>query len=74
MNSENSFQFEGVVSGTITEIPRGVKGFGYDPIFLPEGHKQTFAELAKNQKNNISHRAIAIKKLVQFLNEHPTFC
>ena len=74
MNAENSFQFEGVVSGTITEIPRGVKGFGYDPIFLPEGHKQTFAELAKNQKNNISHRAIAIKKLVQFLNEHPTFC
>ena len=74
MNAVNSFQFEGVVSGTITEIPRGVKGFGYDPIFVPEGHKQTFAELAKDKKNNISHRAIAIKKLVQFLNEHPTFC
>ena len=74
MNAENSFQFEGIVSGTIAKSPRGKDGFGYDPVFVPEGYQQTFAELAADVKNKISHRANAIEKLLNFLNEHPTFC
>ena len=74
MNAENSFQFEGIVSGTIAKSPRGQAGFGYDPVFIPEGVQQTFAELATDMKNKISHRANAIEKLLHFLNEHPTFC
>ena len=74
MNAENSFQFEGIVKGTIAKSPRGKAGFGYDPVFIPEGVQQTFAELAANEKNKISHRANAIEKLLHFLNEHPRFC
>ena len=74
MNAKNSFQFEGIVKGTIAKSPRGEAGFGYDPVFLPEGVQQTFAELAANEKNKISHRANAIEKLLHFLNEHPRFC
>ena len=74
MNAENSFQFEGIVSGTIAKSPRGQAGFGYDPVFIPEGVQQTFAELATDMKNKISHRANAIEKLLHFLNKHPTFC
>ena len=74
MNEENSFQFEGVVCGTIAKSPKGEAGFGYDPVFIPEGYQQTFAELATDVKNKISHRANAIEKLLHFLNEHPTFC
>lgn len=74
MNAESSFQFEGIVKGTIAKSPRGETGFGYDPVFIPEGVQQTFAELAANEKNKISHRANAIEKLLHFLNEHPRFC
>ena len=74
MNAESSFQFEGIVKGTIAKSPRGEAGFGYDPVFIPEGVQQTFAELAANEKNKISHRANAIEKLLHFLNEHPRFC
>ena len=74
MNAENSFQFEGIVKGTIAKSPLGEAGFGYDPVFIPEGIQQTFAELAANEKNKISHRANAIEKLLHFLNEHPRFC
>ena len=74
MNTENSFQFEGIVRGTIAKSPRGEAGFGYDPVFIPEGVQQTFAELAAYEKNKISHRANAIEKLLHFLNEHPRFC
>ena len=74
MNAENSFQFEGIVKGKIAKSPRGEAGFGYDPVFIPEGVQQTFAELAANEKNKISHRANAIEKLLHFLNEHPRFC
>jgi XTP/dITP diphosphohydrolase len=55
--------FEGVVEGKIAERPRGSHGFGYDPIFIPNGFEQTFAELPVDMKNNISHRAKAIRKL-----------
>jgi XTP/dITP diphosphohydrolase len=63
----NEYQFEGVVNGEIATQKRGENGFGYDPIFIPEGHKQTFAEMNLSQKNQISHRAIAVTKLVHHL-------
>ena len=61
------YYFEGVVNGTITYEREGVQGFGYDPIFIPEGHEQTFAEMSEEQKNQISHRGEAVRKLVEFL-------
>jgi XTP/dITP diphosphohydrolase len=54
--------FEGVVKGKIAERPRGSHGFGYDPIFIPDGFEETFAELPRDVKNNTSHRAKAIRK------------
>ncbi len=61
------YRFEGVVEGEITEAPAGVKGFGYDPVFRPEGYEKTFAEMDLSLKNKISHRAIAVNGLVEFL-------
>lgn len=63
------FLFEGIVNGTIRETPVGEKGFGYDPIFQPEGYDRTFAEMSMEQKNQISHRALAMNKLITFLKE-----
>lgn len=60
--------FEGVVRGEIIATRRGKSGFGYDPIFVPEGYTQTFAEMGNELKNKISHRAIATNKLCKFLN------
>ena len=59
--------FEGRISGHLTWPPRGELGFGYDPVFVPEGHDQTFAELEPEEKHAISHRAEAFKKLVNAL-------
>lgn len=61
--------FEGIINGEIIKEKRGGSGFGYDPIFKPEGYEQTFAELGAEVKNEISHRALAVKKLAQFLKE-----
>lgn len=61
------FLFEGVCKGEITEFKAGEKGFGYDPIFKPEGFDLTFAEMSMSTKNEISHRALAVKQLVDFL-------
>ncbi|MDR0799501.1 MAG: non-canonical purine NTP diphosphatase [Dysgonamonadaceae bacterium] len=61
--------FEGIIQGTIIREERGTAGFGYDPIFVPEGYDQTFAELGADIKNTISHRAKAIQQLKQFLYE-----
>ena len=61
------YLFEGIVKGEIIEEKRGGAGFGYDPIFVPEGHDQTFAELGNDIKNTISHRARAVEKLCKFL-------
>jgi XTP/dITP diphosphohydrolase len=60
-------QFEGLLKGTIIEEKRGTGGFGYDPIFLPEGFSKTLAEMTMDEKNKISHRARAVQKLVDFL-------
>lgn len=63
------YLFEGIVEGIIIENRRGNMGFGYDPIFQPEGYNKTFAEMTLEEKNEISHRARALKKLTVFLNE-----
>ncbi|WP_242386602.1 non-canonical purine NTP diphosphatase [Phocaeicola sartorii] len=59
--------FEGIVKGEIIKEKRGGTGFGYDPIFVPNGYTQTFAELGNETKNKISHRALAVEKLCRFL-------
>ena len=59
--------FEGIVKGEIIKEKRGSSGFGYDPIFVPEGYTKTFAELGNETKNKISHRALAVEKLCRFL-------
>ena len=64
--------FEGIVNGTIAHSKKGDKGFGYDPIFIPEGYKKSFAELSLNEKNEISHRSIAVKKLINFIKNQLT--
>lgn len=61
------YLFEGIVKGHIIKEKRGGAGFGYDPIFVPEGYNQTFAELGNDVKNTISHRARAVEKLCTFL-------
>jgi XTP/dITP diphosphohydrolase len=63
-------QFEGVCKGVITEQPSGAGGFGYDPVFQPEGYDVTFAELSMAEKNKISHRGLAVQKLVTFLQKN----
>lgn len=62
------YLFEGVVKGRISEERKGVKGFGYDSVFIPEGYDKSFAELDAQIKNSISHRSVAVNKLVNFLN------
>jgi len=65
--------FEGTVQGEIRNEPVGSNGFGYDPIFQPNGYDITFAEMTTDQKNEISHRAIAMRKLIEFLKVAPAF-
>jgi XTP/dITP diphosphohydrolase len=65
-NSKDYF-FEGIVKGEITTERKGASGFGYDPVFVPEGFKTTFAEMSMGKKNKLSHRGIAVEKLVKFL-------
>ncbi|HNW54938.1 MAG TPA: non-canonical purine NTP pyrophosphatase, partial [Bacteroidales bacterium] len=59
--------FEGIVNGKIITERKGSQGFGYDPVFIPDGYSQTFAEMPLSEKNKISHRARAVAKLVHFL-------
>jgi XTP/dITP diphosphohydrolase len=60
--------FEGVVRGQLVFPPRGTRGFGYDPIFVPEGERETFGEMDPDRKHAMSHRAIAFDKLRAFLS------
>jgi XTP/dITP diphosphohydrolase len=59
--------FKGIIKGIITQEAKGKNGFGYDPVFQPEGFEKTFAELSLETKNKISHRAIAFRKLLAYL-------
>ncbi|MGB5941923.1 MAG: non-canonical purine NTP diphosphatase [Leeuwenhoekiella sp.] len=65
----NEYLFDGLCQGEITEKPSGDKGFGYDPIFKPYGYDVTFAEMSISEKGAISHRGLAIKKLIHFLSD-----
>ncbi|MBD1433889.1 non-canonical purine NTP diphosphatase [Sphingobacterium sp. DN00404] len=67
--NEQQYFFEGSIEGSIIDERRGSGGFGYDPIFIPEGYNKTFAEMTSEEKNEISHRAIAVGKLAAFLKE-----
>ena len=62
-------QFEGIIPGKISFVRKGNSGFGYDPVFIPNGYNSSFAEMDMALKNQISHRAIAMNKLVKFLLE-----
>ena len=68
INQDDKLFFEGVVNGCITHSIFGDQGFGYDPIFIPDGHKKTFAQISLNAKNQISHRSQAVNKLVKYLS------
>jgi XTP/dITP diphosphohydrolase len=61
--------FEGIVHGIISEMKMGQNGFGYDPVFVPDGYMVSFAQMTMAEKNSISHRGLAVKKFAQFLNE-----
>lgn len=62
------YQFEGIVEGHISEHAAGVEGFGYDPLFIPDGFSKTFAEMTGDEKNGISHRGRAVRRLIEFLH------
>jgi XTP/dITP diphosphohydrolase len=66
----NQHFFEGICTGTILTEKQGIEGFGYDPIFKPTGFDKTFAEMSSEEKNTISHRGLAIEKLVDFLTSY----
>lgn len=61
--------FEGAIEGKIIHERKGEKGFGYDPVFIPDGYDKTFAEMSAEEKNSISHRAIAVSKMAEFLKD-----
>jgi len=67
--NKEEYYFEGICEGRIIDEPRGGKGFGYDPVFVPGGSNKTFAEMSLEEKNTFSHRRKATDKLVQFLKE-----
>lgn len=68
IDKSGSHQFEGIIEGRIASEKTGIDGFGYDPIFIPEEHENTFAELSAVIKNTMSHRKRSVEKLAQFLN------
>ncbi len=63
--------FFGYAKGRIGHAPRGTTGFGYDPVFIPEGHERTFAEMSGEEKDHLSHRGKALEKLADFLHSQP---
>lgn len=65
----NTYFFKGIARGMILDNIRGSAGFGYDPVFLPEGKRETYAEMATEEKNQISHRGKAFKKMLEFLED-----
>lgn len=69
INGEVIDTFEGEIKGVIVDAPRGENGFGYDPVFMPDGYDRTFAELSSEEKNRISHRFAAFRKAMEFVEE-----
>ncbi len=69
--NDKEYIFEGICNGTIITEKKGVNGFGYDAIFIPDGSKKTFAQMNMEEKTIFSHRKMAMEKLVSFLNTHP---
>ena len=65
------FSFDGYVNGVILEEKHGEKGFGYDAIFMPDGHSQSFAEMSSEVKNSLSHRSMAARNMMEFLGKNP---
>ena len=70
LDDQGEKQFEGTVTGEIIQEARGMDGFGYDPVFVPENENRTFAEMTLVEKNQMSHRARALTKLIEFLNQN----
>lgn len=68
--NEKQMFFEGSIEGKIIQERRGEKGFGYDPIFIPNGYDKTFAEMSAEEKNSISHRSIAVAKMAEYLKSY----
>ena len=68
-NNQEELLFEGIVEGVISTELKGLNGFGYDPVFIPNGHQLTFAEMSMSQKNKLSHRARAIAKLCSHIKQ-----
>lgn len=65
--NDKEYLFEGNIKGKIIDSKKGISGFGYDPVFIPDGYSETFAEMGNDLKNTISHRALATKQLTEFL-------
>ncbi len=68
--NNKKYSFEGIVYGTITHHRHGEEGFGYDPIFIPDGYNTTFSQMSETEKNSISHRGRAVSKLVDFIKNN----
>lgn len=68
IEGETEHLFEGIVEGEIIREPKGNSGFGYDPIFVPAGYNETFAEMTADEKNSISHRGRAVAKLIEYFS------
>lgn len=68
LNGEHHL-FSGICSGTLAEVPAGKDGFGYDPLFIPDGSKQSFAEMSMDEKNKFSHRKKAVQAMITFLQQ-----
>lgn len=67
-DGKNMEVFKGIVEGTLSDKPRGKSGFGFDAVFIPAGSKKTYAQMTRDEKNRISHRSIALRKLKEYLN------
>ncbi|MGB8706187.1 MAG: non-canonical purine NTP pyrophosphatase, partial [Gillisia sp.] len=66
---EKSEIFTGICAGEILKEQKGSDGFGYDPVFKPEGKSETFAQMSSEEKNRLSHRGLALKKLIEYLSK-----
>jgi XTP/dITP diphosphohydrolase len=73
VHNNQQINFEGIVDGQILTEKRGAQGFGYDPVFVADGYSLTFAEMDMEEKNKISHRAIAVRKLIEYLHRLPLY-